>query len=117
MWIPVVLVFAVLVTFWQVTLLLTIWAFVLFCWWAFRHTVQAPKRRPDREFLSPPPGRMRPPAGQVRARPQPRPQTPPTAGFRTGRELPPPDYLPRWTPHRRRAEALAQAQWQNAFER
>lgn len=120
MWFFVVILIAVLITYWQATLvfLIGIGALMAFCRWALKAGTEAESRpRLEPEYCPQPHVQTRPIARDVRVVPKLKPKPPPGPPPMPVRELQAPDYLPRWTPRRRQAEALERAQWQDAFER
>jgi hypothetical protein len=114
MWIPalflILVVIGILVTYWQLTLTgLVIWALVA---WTRHHAADT---RPS--YLRKP-VQTRPVAKPVQTRPKPKPvQTRPEPKSKPARELPAPEYLPRWTANRRLEAGLEHAQWQRNFDK
>ena len=106
MWIVVLLAIGVVVALWQVILAgLVLWALVACIrWWIAAVAVAGPSR-PRRPVQS------RPVARPVQTRPEPKPRRPVPV-----RELPAPDYLPRWTASRRLDAGREHAQWQKTFD-
>ncbi|MET1021941.1 MAG: hypothetical protein ABWX69_07060 [Arthrobacter sp.] len=113
MWIVVLLAIALVVLFWNYILIgLVLWASVRIVRAFINLTVadSRPNRRPSTRAVQ-----ARPAARPVRTRPvaksvQTRPESKPA------RELPSPDYLPRWTASRRLDSGREHAQWQKAFD-
>ena len=99
MWIVALLALGVVVALWQVILAgLILWALVACIrWWLAAVAVARPK-----------PGHPRKP---VQTRPEAKPKPRPV------RDLPAPDYLPRWTASRRLDADREHALWQEAFDR
>jgi hypothetical protein len=108
MWIVVLLAIGVVVALWQVILAgLVLWALVACIrWWIAAVAVVRPKPGHTRK-----PVQTRPVAKPVPTRPQPHPRKPEPV-----RELPAPDYLPRWTASRRLDAGREHAQWQEKFD-
>ena len=108
MFIFVLLAILLLVLFWQYILAgLGIWVLVLIMRAVVNWTVADPRPSYPRK-----PVQTRPVAKPVQTRPKPKPvQTPEPA-----RELPAPDYLPRWTASRRLDAGREHAQWQKKFD-
>ena len=108
MWIVVLLAIGVVVALWQVILAgLVLWALVACIRWWIAVAVEA-KPKPSRPRK---PVQVRPVAKPVQTRPGPKPKKPMPV-----RELPAPDYLPRWTASRRLDAGREHAQWQNMFD-
>lgn len=110
MWIVVLLAIGVVVALWQVILAgLILWALVgCIRWWIA--TVVEARPRPSHTRKPVP---TRPVAKQVQTRPEPKPKKPQPKPVR---ELPAPDYLPRWTASRRLDAGREHAQWQKQFD-
>jgi hypothetical protein len=110
MWIVVLLAFGVVVALWQVIVAgLVIWALVACIrWWIAAVVVVTPKPNLTRK-----PAQTRPVAKPVQTRPEARPQPKKPVPVR---ELPAPDYLPRWTASRRLDAVREHAQWQEKFD-
>lgn len=110
MWIVVLLVIGVVVALWQVIVAgLVLWALVACLrWWIATVAEVRPKPGHPRK-----PVRTRPVARPVQTRPLARPRNPEP---KPARELPAPDYLPRWTPGRRLDVGREHAQWQTKFD-
>jgi hypothetical protein len=108
MWIVVLLAIGVVVALWQVIVAgFVLWALVACIrWWIAAFAVGRP--RPSRPRK---PVQTRPAARPVQTRPQPQPRRPVPA-----RELPSPDYLPKWTASRRLDAGREHAQWQEMFD-
>ncbi|MDP9981515.1 hypothetical protein J2W14_000895 [Pseudarthrobacter oxydans] len=114
MWIVVLLVIGVVVALWQVILAgLVLWAFVACIRWWIAFAVARPShsRRPVQTRPVAKPVQSRPVARPVQTRPASRPKKPEPV-----RELPSPDYLPRWTASRRLDTGREHAQWQETFD-
>ena len=114
MWIVVLLVIGVVVALWQVIVAgLVLWALVACIRWWIAFAVVRPNQ-PRRPVQARPVAKLvqtRPMARPVQARPAPRPKRPVPV-----RELPAPDYLPRWTASRRLDAGREHAQWQEKFD-
>ena len=112
MWIVALLALGVVVALWQVILAgLILWALVTCIrWWLAAVAVARPKPRP------PPEARPDPARGQAQTQARPDPARG-QAQAQPVRELPAPDYLPRWTASRRLDADREHAQWQEAFDR
>lgn len=110
MWIVVLLAIGVVVAFWQVILAgLVLWAFVACLrWWIAAVADASPKPSHTRK-----PVHTRPAARPVQTRPVARTRKPEP---KPARELPAPDYLPRWTASRRLDAGREHAQWQTKFD-
>ena len=108
MWIVVLLAIGVVVALWQVILAgLVLWVRVgCIRWWIA--AVAEAKPKPSRARK---PVQTRPVAKPVQTRPRPKPKKPEPV-----RELPAPDYLPRWTASRRLDAGREHAQWQAKFD-
>lgn len=108
MWIVVLLAVGVVVALWQVILAgLVLWVLVACIrWWIAVVAVAGPKPSHTRK-----PVQTRPVAKPVQNRPEPKPKKPEPV-----RELPAPDYLPRWTASRRLDAGREHAQWQKNFD-
>ena len=113
MWIPalflILVVISILVTYWQLILTgLAIWAMVA---WT-RHA--AADAKPNYPRM---PVQTRPGAKPVKTRPvSVAVQTRPELKSKPAREMPAPDYLPRWTANRRLDAGREHAQWQTEFD-
>ena len=110
MWIVVLLAIGVVVAFWQVILAgLVLWALVACLrWWIVAVAEARPKPSHTRK-----PVQTRPAARPVQTRPVARTRKPEP---KPARELPVPDYLPRWTASRRLDAGREHAQWQTKFD-
>jgi hypothetical protein len=116
MWIVVLLAIGVVVALWQVILAgLVLWALVACIrWWIAAVAVARPRPSPRKPVQTRPvarPVQTRPVARPVQSRPDPKPKKPLPV-----RELPAPDYLPRWTASRRLDAGREHAQWQEKFD-
>lgn len=121
MWIVVLLLIGVVVAFWEVIVAgLVLWGFVACVrWWIMASAVARPSyprqplpTRPVARPVQTRPVQTRPVQTRpVQTRPGPKPRTPAPA-----RELPAPDYLPRWTASRRLDAGREHAQWQEMFD-
>ena len=115
MWIVVLLAIGVVVALWQVILAgLILWALVACIrWWIAAVAVARPGHRRKPVQTRPVAQRVqtRPVARPVQTRPEPQPTRPVPV-----RELPAPDYLPRWTASRRLDAGREHAQWQETFD-
>ena len=115
MWIVVLLAIGVVVALWQVILAgLVVWVLVACIrWWI---AAVAPVRPKPTRSRKPVPNRpeSRPKPRPVQSRPEPRSKR---LEPKPVRELPAPDYLPRWTARRRLDTDREHAQWQAAFDR
>ncbi|HSL35710.1 MAG TPA: hypothetical protein VK883_02680 [Arthrobacter sp.] len=115
MWIVVLLAIAVVVALWQVILDgLVLWALVACIRWWIAAVAEARPSHPRRPVQTRPvsrPLQTRPVAKPVQTRPEPKPRKPEPV-----RELPSPDYLPRWTASRRLDTGREHAQWQETFD-
>ncbi len=115
MFLFVLLAIFLLVLFWQYILAgLGLWVVLLITRAVINWTVADTRPRYPRE-----PVRTRPVSRSVQSRPVTRPvQTRPTAKPKSkpARELPAPDYLPRWTATRRQETGREHAQWQETFD-
>lgn len=111
MWIVVLLAIGLVVALWQVIVAgLVLWGLVAFIRWWIAAVAEA-KPSHARRPVQPRPVQHRPVATSVQTRPQPKKPEP-----RTVRELPSPDYLPRWTASRRLDAGREHAQWQKNFD-
>ena len=110
MWIVVLLAIGVVVALWQVIVAgLVLWALVACIrWWVAAFAVARPKPSYPRKSVH-----TRPVARPVQTRPEPKPKTKKPEPVR---ELPAPDYLPRWTASRRLDAGREHAQWQKSFD-
>ena len=101
MWIVVLLAIGVVVALWQVIVAgLIVWVLVTCIrWWIAAVTQAGPRSAHHRK-----PVQSRPEPRSKRLEPKP------------VRELPAPDYLPRWTASRRLDASREHAQWQIEFE-
>ena len=110
MWIVVLLALGVVVALWQVILAgLILWALVACIrWWIAAAAEAKPK-----PIHTGKPVQTRPEVNPRRKHAQTRPEAKP----RPVRDLPAPDYLPRWTASRRLDTDLEHALWQEAFDR
>lgn len=110
MWIVVLLAFGVVVALWQVIVAgLVLWALVACLrWWIAVVAEARPKSTHTRK-----PVQTRPAAKPLQTRPVARPGNP---APKPPRELPSPDYLPRWTASRRLDACREHAQWQTKFD-
>lgn len=106
MWIVVLLAVGVVIALWQVILAgLILWALVACIRWWIAAVAVSRQGHPRR------PVQTRPVARPVQTRPEPRPRKPVPV-----RELPAPDYLPRWTASRRLDAGREHALWQEKFD-
>ncbi|WP_090576724.1 hypothetical protein [Arthrobacter sp. ov407] len=104
MFIFVLLAILLLVVFWQYILAgLGLWVLVLIMRAVINWTLADPKPNYPRK-----PVQTRPVAKPVTTRPEPK--------SKPARELPAPDYLPRWTANRRLDAGREHAQWQKKFD-
>jgi hypothetical protein len=106
MWIPalflILVVISILVYYWPLTLTgLAIWALMAYT----KRAAADPKPSYPRKPLQ-----TRPVAKPVQTRPEPKSKPQPA------RELPAPEYLPRWTASRRLDAGREHAQWQKKFD-
>lgn len=111
MWIVVLLAIALVVLFWKFILVgLVLWAGVRLM--RALLTTTAAHATPDRRraYRTVP---SRPVSRSVQVRPAPQPVR---ARPAPARDLPAPDYLPRWTPGRRLDAGREHAQWQKEFD-
>jgi hypothetical protein len=113
MFIFVLVAILLLVVFWQYILAgIGLWVLVLIMRAVINWTVADPKPSYTRK-----PVQTRPVAKPVQTRPKPKPvQTRPELKPKPARELPAPDYLPRWTASRRLDAGREHAQWQKKFD-
>ncbi|MGO4805610.1 hypothetical protein AB4089_10825 [Arthrobacter sp. 2MCAF15] len=113
MFLFVLLAIVLLVLFWQYIVAgLGLWVLVLIMRTLINWTIADPKPNYRREHVQ-----TRYATTLVQTRPAARPvQTRPVAKPKPARELPAPDYLPRWTPSRRLDAAREHAQWQKRFD-
>ena len=110
MFVFVIIAIVLLALFWQYILAaFGIWMFVLIMRAVINWTVA--DARPEYRRKPVP---VRPVAKPVQARP--RPVARQAARPQPARELPAPDYLPRWTARRRLDTGREHAQWQKAFD-
>lgn len=109
MWIPVLFLIAILVTYWQLTLSgLVIWALVAWVRHVAADTTPSYPRKPVQTRLVTKPMQTLPQPKPVQTRPEPK-STP-------ARAMPAPEYLPRWTANRRLDTGREHAQWQKMFD-
>ena len=113
MFIFVILAILLLVTYWQLILTgLAMW--VLANAAGNNSTVADPRPSYPRK-----PVQTRPVAKPVQTRPKPKPvqtRPEPTHRSKPAREMPAPEYLPRWTANRRLEAGREHAQWQKKFD-
>ena len=115
MWIPalflILVVISILVTYWQLTLTgLAIWALVAWKRHAAADTRPSYPRKPVQTRPVSKPVQTRPKPKPVQTRPEPKSKPQPA------REMPAPEYLPRWTANRRLDAGREHAQWQKTFD-
>lgn len=113
MFIFVLVAILLLVVFWQYILAgIGLWVLVLIMRAVINWTVADTRPSYPRK-----PVQTRPVAKPVQTGPKPKPvQTRPEPKARPARELPAPDYLPRWTADRRLDAGREHAQWQKKFD-
>ena len=113
MFLFVLLAILLLVLFWQYILAgIGLWVLVLIMRAVINWTVVDPRPNYRRE-----PVQTRSVTKPVQTRPVAKPvQTRPVAKLKPARELPAPDYLPRWTASRRLDAGREHAQWQKKFD-
>lgn len=117
MFLFVLLAFLLLVLFWQYILAgVSLWVLVVIVRGVINWTAVDTRPRYPRK-----PVQTRPAARPVQTRPKPKPvQTRPEPKSKSkskpARELPAPEYLPRWTANRRLDAGREHAQWQKEFD-
>ena len=113
MWIVVLIGIALVVLFWQYILAgLALWATVSIVRAFINLAAADAKPTYPRKPLQRRPLQTRPAAKPVQTRPVAKPKPKPEPA----RELPAPDYLPRWNPGRRQDAGRELAQWQKDFD-
>ena len=100
MWVPVLFLIAILITYWQLTLTgLVIWALVAWTRHVLADTTPSYPRKSVQTRLV---------AKPVQTRPEPK--------SKPAREMPAPEYLPKWTANRRLDAGRELSQWQKKFD-
>jgi hypothetical protein len=105
----ILVVISILVTYWPLTLAgLALWAFVARTRHVAADAMPSYALRPVRTRPVAPPAQYRPEPTSVQTRPGPK--------AKPDRDIPAPDYLPRWTANRRLDAGREHAQWQHKFD-
>ena len=109
MWVPALFLIAILITYWQLTLTgLVIWALVAWTRHVVADTRPSYPRKSVQTRLVAKPVQTRLVAKPVQTRPEPK--------SKPSREMPAPEYLPRWTANRRLDAGREHAEWQKMFD-